>query len=171
MTATPEQVETKAVEDKSTTAATGPNLPTPAELPEADVVIFDGHCKFCRAQVERIAWWDGGSRLAFLSLHDPEVSRRYPDLTHEMLMRDMYIVDRAGRRHRGAAAFRYLSRRLRRLWWLAPVLHIPFTLPLWQFIYRQIADRRYRFGRLDTCDGDACAVHGRGHEADRQRTS
>jgi predicted DCC family thiol-disulfide oxidoreductase YuxK len=97
--------------------------------------------------------------LAYLSLHDPEVARRYPDLTHEMLMRDMYVVDRSGRRHRGAAALRYLSRRLRRLWWLAPVLHVPFSLPVWQWVYRQVADRRYRWGRVEECGDEGCAVH------------
>ncbi len=73
----------------------------------------------------------------------------------------MYIVDQQGRRHRGAAAIRHLSRRLRRLWWLAPVLHIPFSLPLWQWLYRQIADRRYRFGTIDSCEDGACAIHAR----------
>jgi predicted DCC family thiol-disulfide oxidoreductase YuxK len=139
-----------------------PLLPTPAERPEADVVIYDGNCRICTAQISRLPWWDCQGKLSYLSLHDQEVARRYPDLTHEMLMRDMYVVDRSGRRHRGAAALRDLSLRLRRLWWLAPVLHIPFTLPLWQFLYRQIAARRYRVGRLDACDGDACALHAPG---------
>ena len=105
------------------------DLPTPEERPRADVVIYDGNCRICMRQVARLAWWDCQARLAYLSLHDPEVARRYPDLSHEMLMRDMYVVDQGGRRHRGAEAFRYLSRRLRRLWWLAPVLHIPFSMP------------------------------------------
>ena len=26
-------------------------LPTPTERPEADIVIYDGHCKFCTGQV------------------------------------------------------------------------------------------------------------------------
>jgi predicted DCC family thiol-disulfide oxidoreductase YuxK len=138
------------------------SLPSPAQRPEADVVLYDGNCRICSSQIRRLPWWDCQGNLSYLSLHDPEVGRRYPDLTHDMLMRDMYIVDRAGHRHRGAAAIRYLSRRLRRLWWLAPVLHIPFSLPVWQFLYRQIADRRYRFGRVETCDGDACSLHGRG---------
>jgi predicted DCC family thiol-disulfide oxidoreductase YuxK len=140
-------------------------LPSPTERPDADVVLYDGDCRICTTQIARLPWWDCQGKLAYLSLHDPEVARRYPDLTHEMLMRDMYIVDRAGERHRGAAAIRYLSRRLRRLWWLAPVLHIPFSLPVWQWLYRQIADRRYRFGRVSDCDGDACSLHGRGNES------
>jgi predicted DCC family thiol-disulfide oxidoreductase YuxK len=134
-------------------------LPTPAERPEADVVIFDGNCRICTAQIRKLAWWDCQGKLAYLSLHDPEVARRYPDLTHDMLMAQMYVVDRQGRRYGGAAAIRYLSRRLRRLWWLAPVLHFPGSLPLWQWLYQQVAKRRYRFGTVQECDGDACRLH------------
>jgi predicted DCC family thiol-disulfide oxidoreductase YuxK len=136
-------------------------LPTPAERPEADVVIFDGHCRLCTAQVRKLAWWDCQHRLAYLSLHDPEVARRCPDLTHDALMKEIYVVDQRGARHRGAGAIRYLSRRLRRLWWLAPLLHIPGSLPLWQWCYRQIARRRYRFGRTDDCESGSCSIHGK----------
>jgi predicted DCC family thiol-disulfide oxidoreductase YuxK len=134
-------------------------LPTPEERPGSDVVIYDGQCKFCSAQVRKLAWWDCRKRLSYISLHDPEVAKRYPDLTHEMLMEQMYVVDRDGQRHGGAAAFRYLTRRLRRLWWLMPVMHIPFSLPLWQFIYRFIAKHRYWFGKVEQCDSDSCNVH------------
>src|SRR5262249_2380422 len=89
-------------------------LPTPDERPDSDVVIYDGHCKFCSAQVKKLAWWDCQKRLSYISLHDPEVAKRYPDLTHEMLMEQMYVVDQRGNRYGGAAAFRYLTRRLRR---------------------------------------------------------
>jgi len=135
-------------------------LPTPADRPEADLVIYDGHCKFCTAGAKRLARWDGqGRRLAFLSLHDPEVARRFPDLTHEQLMAQMYVVDRDGQRYGGAAAFRYLTRRLPRLWLLAPWLHVPFSLPVWQFLYRQVARQRYRFGKTSACEGDSCKIH------------
>ncbi len=136
------------------------HLPTPDETTGgSDVVIYDGNCRICTAQVKKLAWWDCQGKLSYLSLHDPEVARRYPDLTHEMMMQQMYVVDRQGKRHGGAAAIRYLSRRLRRLWWLAPVLHIPFSLPLWQFLYRQVANRRYRFGKVDECEGGTCSMH------------
>ena len=136
-------------------------LAGPDKRPDADVVIYDGHCRICSQQINRLSRFDPAGRLAYLSLHDPVVAQRYPDLTHEAMMQDMYIVDGQGRRHRGAAAIRYLSRRLPRLWWLAPVMHIPFSLPLWQWLYRQIADRRYRFGRIEDCESGTCSVHGR----------
>ncbi len=143
------------------TPAAQSHLPTPEERPGSDIVIYDGNCRMCSAQVKKLTWWDCQQRLSYLSLHAPEVARRFPDLTHEMLMEQMYVVDHQGGRHGGAAAIRYLSRRLRRLWWLAPVLHVPFSLPLWQWLYRQVAKRRYKFGKTEQCDGDTCSIHAR----------
>jgi predicted DCC family thiol-disulfide oxidoreductase YuxK len=135
-------------------------LPTPDDRPSADVLIYDGHCRICTSQVERLARWDRRGRLAFLSLHDPEVYRRYPDLTHDYLMTNMVVVDRQGRRYAGAVAARYLSTRLPMLWPLAPLLHIPFSMPFWQWAYRQFATRRYLIGgKVADCDDGACAVH------------
>jgi predicted DCC family thiol-disulfide oxidoreductase YuxK len=134
-------------------------IPTLDENPGADLVIFDGQCRFCTTQVRKLARWDGRDRLAFLSLHDERVAQRCPDLTHEQLMEQMYVITPGGRRYGGAAAFRYLTRRLPRLWILAPLLHIPFTLPLWQWTYRQVARRRYRLGKTAKCEGDVCHVH------------
>ena len=136
-------------------------LPTIDERPQAAVVIYDGNCVFCQFQVARLARWDRFGKLAFLSAHDAETSRRYPELTHDALMEQMYVVDRYGKAHAGAAALRYLSFRLPRLWALIPWLHIPGSLPIWQWLYRQVAKRRYRWGKTkDACQGDACSVHG-----------
>ena len=135
-------------------------LPSPDERQYADVVIFDGHCTICTAQIRRLAAFDWGHRLSYLSLHDSRVYGRYPELTHDALMKEMYVVDQSGRRHAGASAIRYLSRRLPTLWWLAPLLHVPGSLPLWRWLYQQVARRRYRFGRIADCGG-ACHLHGK----------
>ena len=134
-------------------------LPTIDDRPRAAVVIYDGNCVFCRLQVARLARWDRFGKLAFLSAHDPQTPHRYPDLSHEALMEQMYIVTPAGQRHAGAAALRYLSLRLPRLWALIPWLYIPGSLPLWQWLYGQVAKRRYRFGKTkDACENEACSV-------------
>ena len=77
-------------------------------------------CQFCQSQIDRLRRWDRSQRLTFLSLHDPVVAERYPDLTHDQLMEQMYLIDSEGNRHGGAAAFRVLTRLLPRLWILAP---------------------------------------------------
>ena len=128
-------------------------------LADRDVLIYDGHCRICTAQVKRLARWDRHGRLSFISLHDPLVAERYPDLTHDELMRNMVVIDPRGGRHAGAAAVRYLTRRLPRLWWLSPFLHFPGSLPLWNWLYGVVARMRYRFGRVEACDDGACRVH------------
>lgn len=135
------------------------DLPDPDTQSDADVVIFDGQCNFCRAQVTTLRRLDCcGNRLAFLSLHDPRVASRYPELTHEQLMEQMYVVDRRGRRHGGAGAVQYLSRRLPLLWAAAPILHLPGTARLWQWMYRQVAKRRYKLAGK-SCENDVCRIH------------
>jgi predicted DCC family thiol-disulfide oxidoreductase YuxK len=138
------------------------NLPDPDESSEADVVLFDGECRFCRGQVENLRRLDrGGHRLAFLSLHDPRVGERYPDLSHDQLMEQMYVVDQQGQRHGGADAVRYLSRRLPILWPLAPLLHVPGSAGLWRWMYQQVAKHRYRLaGKTEEgCAGERCRLH------------
>lgn len=133
-------------------------LPTPDERPNADVVIYDGDCHICTAQMRKLTWWDCQGKLAYLSLHHPEVNRRWPDLTHERLMQEMCIVDAQGSRHWGAEAVRYLTRRLRRLWWAAPLLNFPGSMLLWRPLYRWIARNRYRLSGTD-CPEGTCGLH------------
>lgn len=136
-------------------------LPSPAERPGGDVVIYDGHCRICTTQVRKLLWWDNQQRLSYLSLHDPAVAENYPDLSHDRLMQEMVIVDRNGGRHFGAEAIRYLTVQLPRLWWASPVLWFPGSMILWKFLYRQIAKSRYKFGKVEDCDGGTCSLHGR----------
>ncbi len=137
------------------------SLPDPDAFPcdDVDVVIFDGHCAFCQSQVRRLHRWSAGAKpLAYLSLHDPRVAQRYPQLSHEALMQQMYVVSAEGTAYGGAVAVRYLSRRLPLLWWAVPVLHLPGSAGVWRWLYGQVAKRRYRLAGK-TCDGDACRVH------------
>ena len=133
-------------------------LPSHADRPDADVVIYDGDCGICTAQVQKLPWWDCQGKLAYLSLHDPEVAARFPDLPHERMMQEMVIVDHRGGRHWGPAAIRYLTRRLRRLWWAAPVLYFPGSMFVWRPLYRWIARNRYRLSGSDCATG-ACQLH------------
>ena len=137
-----------------------PELPTPEDRPDTDVVIYDGNCRICTAQVSKLPWWDCQARLSYVSLHDPLVARRWPDLSLERLMEEMCIVDTRGRQHWGPEAVRHLTRRLRRLWWATPFFHFPGSMLFWRPVYRWIARNRYRLSG-DVCDDDACQLHHR----------
>lgn len=134
-------------------------LPSPDQRLDTDVVIYDGDCRICTSQVSKLPWWDCQQKLSYLSLHDPLVQERWPDLSHERLMTEMCIVDTNGNRHWGAHAIRYLSRRLRRLWWAAPFLHFPGSMLVMQPVYRWIAKNRYRLSGTEACESDACQLH------------
>lgn len=134
-------------------------LPTISQHPTADVVIYDGNCAICRSQSQRLAQLDGRQRLSFVSLHDRDVTRRWPDLTRESLMQELCVIDAGGQRHRGASALKYLTRRLPALWCLAPLLHLPFAMPTLNRAYTWFAKRRYGISRV-MCDGDACELVG-----------
>ncbi|PQO42053.1 thiol-disulfide oxidoreductase DCC family protein [Blastopirellula marina] len=135
-------------------------LPPPEQRPGTDVVIYDGDCVICTGGVKILYYLDWFHRLSYLSLHDARVAEVAPELSFEEMMEEMWVVDHLGRKHSGAEAFRYLTRRLVLLWPVMPLLHIPGSLPLWKWLYRKVAAARYRFGKRsgDDC-GDACELH------------
>lgn len=143
----------------------GPDSQTDADSQtDTDVVIYDGDCNFCKSQVGTLRRLDRrGDRLTFISLHDERVRQRYPDLTHEQLMDQMYVVDTDGNRHGGSDAVKYLSRRLPILWPAMPILHFPGTARLWRWGYQQVAKRRYKLAGKSgdsACDENgACKIH------------
>ncbi len=111
----------------------------PDLLPGAPVVIYDGKCRFCLAQVKRLLSFDKGEKFAMISLHDARVATRYPDLSFDQLMSQMYVVDPAGGRHGGIEAVKYITRQLKILWPLAAILHVPGTGWFWTKCYRIVA--------------------------------
>ena len=123
------------------------------------VVLYDGQCNFCTSQVKNLERLDGKCRLRLISLHDPVVARDYPDLSFQQLMDQMWVVAYDGRKFGGADAIRYLSRHLPMLWPLAPLMHIPGSMPIWRYLYRQIAKRRYKIAGRNCDEGGTCSLH------------
>lgn len=124
--------------------------------PEQTVVLYDGACRFCRSQIAILRRLDLFGRLRFVSLHEPSVAVDFPELSRDALMDRMHVIDRAGHVRDGAGAVRYLSRVLPPLWPLAVPLHVPGSLPLWQWAYACVARNRYRIA--GTCADGSCRV-------------
>ena len=122
------------------------------------VVLYDGQCRFCIGQISNLRRLDLFHRLRFVSLHEACVAQDYPDLSHEQLMEQMWLVTPKGDRYGGAYALRYLTRFLPALWPLAPAMHLPGLMPFWNWMYRSIAQRRYKIAGRECPDG-SCALH------------
>jgi predicted DCC family thiol-disulfide oxidoreductase YuxK len=119
-------------------------------------LIFDGHCRFCRGQVALLERLDLLGSLRMVSQHEPEVARDFPELSADDLHSRMFVVDTGGRARGGAEAVRYLSRRLPLLWPLAVPLHVPGSLPVWDWLYRFVARHRYRIA--GSCAEGTCRL-------------
>jgi Uncharacterized protein conserved in bacteria len=79
--------------------------------PDHDTVLYDGRCRFCRSQIALMRRLDLRGRLAFTSLHDPSVATSFPELTHDDLLAQMYVVSRTGQARGGAEAVRTFRER------------------------------------------------------------
>ncbi|MDX2034988.1 MAG: DUF393 domain-containing protein [Blastocatellia bacterium] len=132
-------------------------LPDPDRSPGKTVVIYDGQCRICAGQMRTLARLDLTGRLTYLSLHDPRVRDRCPDLSFDQLMARMYALAPDGARHAGPNAVRWICARLPVLWPLAALLALPGIRTLWDRTYPWIAEQRYRFGRTQCAEG-TCAL-------------
>jgi predicted DCC family thiol-disulfide oxidoreductase YuxK len=100
------------------------------------VLIYDGHCPFCRKQVANLKRLVG-ERFRLESFQDKGVLDHYPDLTYDDCMKEIKLVLDANRILGGAhAIFHTLS--------LAPLyrpLRWLYGLPL----FKQLLDLAYAF--------------------------
>ena len=120
------------------------------------VLIYDGHCNFCRRQALRLQSWSG-NRLWLESFHDPGVLERFPRLTREACEQAMQLVLPDGHIHAGAQAAAEalrLNPTLRALGWF---YYLPGLRQLADASYRWIAKNRFRFG--GSCTDGSCAHH------------
>jgi predicted DCC family thiol-disulfide oxidoreductase YuxK len=112
----------------------------PGEL----AVLYDGACDKCRASVDALRRFDNSGRLELLDFHDEASRTRFPRLSLEALMKELYVVDDQGRVWRGAGAINQILRHqhgLRSV--LAWLWYVPGFAWLANRQYRRIAESRY----------------------------
>lgn len=130
-----------------------------ARRPSASVdVVFDGACGLCRRSVAVLASLDWARRIRFLDLMDWEtVTREHPGLDRDRCLREMHIIDQAGRVTAGFDGYRTISSRLPLLFWTTPILHVPAVARVGRIVYQRVADARHRNG----CNGSCSLIEAR----------
>ena len=121
-------------------------------------VLFDGHCRLCRASVARARRFDSRKRIEFLDLHDPSAAKRFPALGRDEAMQASLAIDREGRVFRGADAWARIGRELPAWKAVSSVLLLPGVRWIAGRVYAAIARNRYRWNR-DACADGTCGVH------------
>lgn len=119
------------------------------------VLIFDGECSFCQAQVPRLHRFAPDLAIDTESYHTPGVLEKYPTLSRQQCDEAMQLVDPHGEIHSGADAVVYLLRHSSRWRWLAWVTWIPGVKLIMRWGYARIARRRYKLSKQ--CDS-GCAT-------------
>lgn len=127
--------------------------------PAVPIVLYDGHCRFCKAQMKNLLALARRGALEPLSFQDEGVLDRFPGLTHDECMQAMHVVAPDGRVYRGMeAAVRALV--TRRIYWaIAWGYYVPGIRQALDALYAWIARNRYRLRGREACDDEACAVH------------
>src|SRR5262249_45254450 len=120
-------------------------------------ILYDGHCRFCVEQMQRLARRLPAGKFQALDFQEPGVLEGFPGVTHAQAMRALQFVDARGRVFSGAeAAVRALG--LRPLFKIAYVYYLPGLRQILDALYRAVARNRYRIaGR--TCEEGTCALH------------
>jgi predicted DCC family thiol-disulfide oxidoreductase YuxK len=123
------------------------------------VIIYDGHCKFCVGQVNRLVGDD--HRIAYRSFRDSGVLDDYPGLDFESCVKEMKLI-KNGRIYGGAeAVFRTVMIR-HRVWGKIFLLYyVPGIRSLMDGGYRWVARNRFRIAGRTTedCESGVCKRH------------
>ena len=104
-------------------------------------VIHDADCAFCIASARWLQQHDSRLRLRFTPIADV-VDVGGVRLRRADLEREMHVVDRRGRVHRGFRAWRRIARDVPTLRPLLPLLWLPGASLIGELAYRWVAAHR-----------------------------
>lgn len=122
-----------------------------------DVLLFDGHCVFCRRQALRLKRW---TDVVIVDFQVPFALNAFPGVTHEACMKRLHLVDGEGRVWAGMEAVVHTLGR--RPWGeLSYAYYAPFIRFFCDFWYGWVGRHRYfLWGKTESCDG-TCSLHTR----------
>lgn len=131
------------------------------ELTGLDLLLFDGECRFCRAQSDRLQRW-AGNRLTTRPLQQEGLLQEL-GIPYDEAMAAMQLVTAEGSRHQGLAAVVVALRHRPVLGRLCKLYYLPGLRQLGDLGYRLLARYRYAiWGRAvarGECDGGTCHLH------------
>jgi predicted DCC family thiol-disulfide oxidoreductase YuxK len=131
------------------------------------VVLYDGLCKFCTAGAKKLIALAQAGAVELVNFQEPGVLERFPGVSYEACMRQMYLVRPDGRVYGGfeAAVQAVATRPVLGL--LAYAYYLPGLRLAFDLLYAHIATNRYRIlGKAvaaGECEGGTCALHSRLH--------
>jgi predicted DCC family thiol-disulfide oxidoreductase YuxK len=107
------------------------------------LLFYDEACGHCRRTVAILRLFDLFDAVNPVSGFSNDLARRsYPQITDEMLARDLYATSE-GQIASGYDAYVWIARRMFLLWPIAAVMRFPLVAALGRKAYRRVADSRH----------------------------
>ncbi len=107
---------------------------------------FDGHCPFCRAQMDKLARWDTAARLAFVDIALPGFDPAVLGADLAAMNREVYSRTADGRILIGIDTMLAAYPLVGRHWRVLP-LRVPLLRQICSTLYRLFARHRYTVSR------------------------
>lgn len=137
------------------TTATGSTTPPAVGYPDRPTIIYDGDCRFCRKQAERIRFRAAAGTFDYVPRQEPGLEDRLPQIRQGDFNSGMRLVHPDGAVSVGADAVYEIARRLTPHRYLAWLYRVPGLKQVCRGIYALIARNRMKLSRR--CSDDSCA--------------
>ena len=121
-------------------------------------VFYDAHCRICAKSRRTIDRLRPAAELTFVDVQDPVAMLRFPMVDRQAGLRQMFVLDPAGRLAGGYDGFLSLVPTLRLLRPLRPLLRFGPVRAVGGRVYQWVARNRYRLGGAASCEAGACQV-------------
>jgi predicted DCC family thiol-disulfide oxidoreductase YuxK len=121
-------------------------------------VFYDAQCRICARSRRAIERLRPTADVTFVDVQDPAAMQPFPMVDREAGLRQIFVLDPAGRLAGGYDGFLALVPALRLL---RPLRHVMRLWPVrWagRRVYAWVARNRYRLGGRVSCDGGACGL-------------
>jgi predicted DCC family thiol-disulfide oxidoreductase YuxK len=127
------------------------------------VVLYDGHCRFCAAQSQKLTAIARRAVVTTADFQESGILDKFPGISHEACMQAMHLVTPDGRVYRGFEAIVQAIATRPVLGLAAYVYYLPGLRQLCDRLYAFVAANRYRlWGRNRSpshCESGTCALH------------
>ncbi len=120
------------------------------------VVVYDGKCRFCIQQVERIKRFDSVNQFEYVARQTDGLEARFPILARSDFNTGMRFIGIDGKVDVGADAVYQIFKRLPGFGIIAWIYCLPIFKQAARLAYAWIAANRKKLGQ--TCEADACKI-------------
>ena len=117
---------------------------------------YDGHCAFCRAEMQRLRRWDHAGRLRFVDIAAAGFSPQALGVTLQALNTELHALTADGRLLAGIDSVLAAYAAVGQGWRVAP-LRLPMLRPVLSALYRSFARNRYRISAWLGYAAPACS--------------